>query len=351
MTHPYRHAPDYRRWRTAMSGREAAAIEPFPAGGGQIGAQERIMTAGSCFAQHITRHLRARQLRLVDTEPAHPLLPEATAAACGYGLYSARYGNIYTSRQLLQLLRRCEGRFQPADAFWDDHGAFHDPFRPSIQPGGFASRDELEHDRRMHLDAVRRAFAQMDVLIFTMGLTECWFDRTDGAVYPLCPGTAAGRFDAARHGFVNLGVDEVVDDMTHFLAELRRFNPRARIMLTVSPVPLAATALDRHVLVSTTCSKAVLRVAAETLTRIDGVHYFPSCEIVSADSANFSDDRRSVRESCVQRVMEQFFRHVMPDSPAPPADTPAAEPAFTQRMQDVIDTLCDERHLDPPPRS
>ena len=68
-----------------------------------------------------------------------PLLGEPLAEAQGYGLYSARYGNIYTARQLRQLIDRAYGNFSPVEDIWTQpDGSVLDPFRPSVQPGGFA---------------------------------------------------------------------------------------------------------------------------------------------------------------------------------------------------------------------
>jgi hypothetical protein len=76
-----------------------------------------------------------------------------------------------------------------------------------------------------------------------------------------------------------------VTDMSAFIGSLREVNPKAKVILTVSPVPLFATAVDRHVLVSTTYSKSVLRVAAQALVEsYDYVFYFPAYEIVAGTS-------------------------------------------------------------------
>ena len=224
-----------------MAGRELAAIDPVLPPPWRIGSEAKIVTAGSCFAQHVARHLRDQGYPLFETEPAHPLMPARLAEAYGYGVYAARYGNIYTSRQLLQLWRRATGRMQPVEDCWQQDGGWFDPFRPTIQPGGFSSMREYTEDRRQHFAAVRRAFSEMDVFVFTLGLTECWVSRLDGAAYPVCPGVAAGRFDAERHVLVNLGVQEVVEDLRAFISEVRAIKPRLRLILTVSPVPLAAT--------------------------------------------------------------------------------------------------------------
>jgi len=88
--------------------------------------------------------------------------------------------------------------------------------------------------------------------------------------------------DPAAHEFVNFGVAEIVADMQLFVEKLLGVNPRAKMILTVSPVPLIATYEDRHVLVSNTYSKSVLRVAAEEISKRNPMcDYFPSYEIIT----------------------------------------------------------------------
>lgn len=328
-----------------MAGRSLDGIDPVTPPPFRIKAEDRVVTAGSCFAQHLGRHLGLQGHPFFETEPAHPLMNEETAREFGYGIYSARYGNIYTSRQLLQLWRRATGRFEPEGDAWQQNGAWYDPFRPTIQPHGFPTWQEYSQDRQQHFAAVHRAFTEADVLVFTLGLTECWRSRVDGAAYPICPGVAAGEFDPQKHEMVNLSVDEVVADLEAFLTEVREVNPGLRLVLTVSPVPLAATAEHSHVLEATTYSKSVLRVAADKLAGHDGVYYFPSYEIVQAGGPScFAADRRSVVESAVEHVMVLFQRHVMD------AESPTVAPQHDSSLelsQAVVDTLCDESRLDP----
>jgi len=347
MSHPYLDIPDAQRWSRAMAGRTNEAIDPVSSPPFRIGVGSRVVTAGSCFAQHVARHLREQGHACFETEPAHPLLTPALAEAFNYGIYSARYGNIYTTRQLLQLWRRATGIFVPVGDIWEGTDGWYDPFRPGIQPGGFSSAREYQEDRRQHFAAVRRAFGEMDVFVFTLGLTECWASREDGAVYPLCPGVAAGDYDAGRHVLLNFSVDEVVADLRAFIDEVRQVNPHMRMILTVSPVPLAATAEPRHVLAATTYSKAVLRVAAEQLCRLPDVYYFPAYEIVSAAGPGyFAEDRRTVLEHGVRHVMSLFSRHVLEVSSSTPVV--ASYEDFVQRGKAIVDTLCDEQRLDPP---
>src|SRR4026207_1768634 len=137
--HPYLHAPDYAYWRRAFSGKPVNQIDPVVSFPFKIDRQHKVVTAGSCFAQHISRYLKENGYSYLETEQAHPLIYPEVREKYGYGVFSARYGNIYTSRQLIQLMKRAYGEFTPEDDVWPSNGRFIDPFRPNIQPNGFAT--------------------------------------------------------------------------------------------------------------------------------------------------------------------------------------------------------------------
>lgn len=350
MTHPYQKVADYARWDRGVAAPPPEQVDPVARFPILLTPDRPVVTAGSCFAQHISRHLARAGFNFLITEPGHPLLPDDVRARLNYGVFSARFGNIYTSRQLEQLFRRAHGTFEPVDVAWERaDGRLVDPFRPTIQPGGFSTREELLADRTQHLAAVRRAFEAVSVFIFTLGLTECWASKADGAVFPVAPGVAGGAYDPERHAFVNLSVADVETEMTRFITSLRSVNPAAVVILTVSPVPLAATAIDRHVLVSTAYSKAVLRVAAESLaSSLPEVYYFPSYEIVTAPFSRgryYSEDLRTITEAGVEHVMSLFFRHATDGGHARretrPADA-APAPSKPDALEKALDVLCDE---------
>jgi GSCFA family len=134
-------------------------------------------------------------------------------------------------QQLIQLLRRAYGEFVPVDDVWmRADGRLIDPFRPQIQPNGFASEGEYHADRRQHFAAIQRAVSSLNVFVFTLGLTETWVSCVDGAAYPLCPGVGGGKFDEARHAFVNLSVSEVVADTEAAIDLIRAVNPKACVI-------------------------------------------------------------------------------------------------------------------------
>ena len=351
--HPYKSLADSAYWRRSVAA-TGAAVDPVVGDFPRIKQTDKVATAGSCFAQHVARHLAASGFTYLVTESAHPYVPAQAAREAGYGVYSARYGNIYTTLQLVQLFDRAYGTFTPQEDVWRAPDGQHvvDPFRPTIQPGGFASEREMRADREQHLARVRAMFETLDLLVFTLGLTEAWVSRADGAAFPLCPGVAGGSFDPEVHEFRNLRTKDVRQQIEAFAARLRGVNPAARIILTVSPVPLAATASGNHVLPATLYSKSVLRAAAqEAAEDLDGVFYFPSYEIVTGPQARgrfFAEDLREVTEEGVEQVMRIFLRHAAGEDRPGSVSAPEAGGGhgIDARVDAWVETLCDEAMLD-----
>ncbi|WP_116091952.1 GSCFA domain-containing protein [Sphingomonas crusticola] len=344
MSNPYRDLPDHHYWRRAISATESHLIDPVTASGFRIGPSDRVATAGSCFAQHIARAIAGMGLHYFVAESGEGLSDEE-ARRRQYGLFSARYGNIYTAAQWRQLLEEAFDGRQPVDKAWPGrNGGWIDPFRQTVEPDGFSSREAVAADRELHLAAVRRLVAELDVFVFTLGLTEAWRSRADGSIYPLAPGVAGGSYEPDLHEFVNFSAAEVEADLAAALERMRAINPRVRVLLTVSPVPLIATYEDRHVLVSTAYSKAALRVAADAVSRrFAWVDYFPSYEIITGPATAgvyFEEDMREVNELGVAHVMRVFARHYVAGVPlSAAAPVPELEPGGSN-------VICDEAMIE-----
>jgi hypothetical protein len=332
----------------AGSGVDPVVSVPF-----LIGPRTAVATAGSCFAQHISRTLVSQGFRYLVTETYRG--HDGTADE-NYGVFPARFANLYTARQLLQLFEEAYGFRQPdVDAWIGKAGEAIDPFRPRIQAGGFRSVDLLRADRERHLRAVRQMFERCEVFIFTLGLTETWL-MPDGSALPLAPGVVTGEHCDAR--FHNFRAAEVIADLDLFLQKFAEINPRAKVILTVSPVSLIATYEDRHVLVSTIASKSILRAAADDVCRQHGhVAYFPSYEIIvgpQTAAQYYAPDLREVTADGVSCVMSIFSRHFLtPDES--PAAVAAAEPAAARpaelsqqdkaRLETLAAVVCDEEAI------
>jgi hypothetical protein len=356
MPHPYETLPDDRFWRTAVAERDALEIAGLWKPKWDIRRRTRIVTAGSCFAQHFSKALVARRYRWLDFEPGPAGLTPDQRKDYHYGTFSFRTGNIYTPRMLLQWLTWALTDAVPPDEVWEKDGRFYDPFRPGVEPGGFFSAGEVLASRRETLAAIAAAVRGSHVFVFTMGLTEAWQDKATGVEYAVCPGTVAGEFDEARHGFVNHGFAAMMADMTAALRLMFRANRRILCLLTVSPVPLTATASGQHVLTATSHSKSMLRAVASELTQAQArVDYFPSYEIITHPAYRgrfFAPNLRSVLPEGVDHVMAQFFRDQASrfgsEAPLPPlsvAPVAALEEAQEVELSEAEELRCEEEIL------
>jgi len=322
MSHPYRQQPDRAFWSRAVSAHWNP--EDTVAGTARLlAADDKIVSLGSCFAANLVPYLRHHGFDYVVSEARHPAFGDSPPDNYAYDQFSAAYGNIYTARQFRQLLERALGQFRPREDRWRVDQEIVDPFRPGLL---YRPRSDSEFDvlTNHHLACVKAAFEAATVVIFTLGLTEAWCSRVDGAVFPACPGTVAGRFDPDQHVLDNFGVTEIIEDLAAVDRMLQAFRPGMRLILTVSPVPLVATATTRHVLVASTYSKSVLRVASEAIERQSAhVTYFPAYELVTGPQAPdhfFEPDRRNVSRAGIDHVMSAFLAHCQAGGPRAAGD-------------------------------
>lgn len=341
MTNPYKSQPPKAFWRPAVAERHYADLadlwEPL-----SLRKHHKVATAGSCFAQHIGNNLARRGANFMDMEPAPPLFEtEAEARRWGFGVFSCRYGNIYTTRQLIQLFDEAFGERKPAEIVWEKDGRFFDALRPGIDPVGQDSAETVLALRERHLAKVREMFETLDLFVFTLGLTEGWESLEDGTMFPMAPGTVAGSHDPKKYRFHNLRHAEILADMKGVRERLRAINSGARTLLTVSPVPLTATATDNHVLPAAVYSKSVLRgVAGEMAEDFEDVTYFPSYEIIASHPSGgmfFNPDQRTVNPFGVDYVMTHFFSGSL-----------AEEFRLSETADDdeELDLICDEEKLE-----
>jgi len=361
MSSPYRKQKRYHFWKSVINTDPDTIIidELFtPKSVKWIQPGTLIATAGSCFAQNIRNEIISRGYQYLDVEPPPDKLPLESAKNFGFSIFSARFGNIYTVAQLLQLVYRALGMMDYRE-YWVERGRYFDPVRPTIEPNGFSSIRELELDRKQHNAAVRKLFEKADVFIFTLGLTEAWISKINGIVYPMCPGTAAGTFDSDMCFFKNFRLNEILTDFSQFRELVMKFNPKIKFILTVSPVPLVATAEKHHVIYSNTYSKSVLRTAAgELFQTFDNVDYFPSYEIFTSPnfrSVYYESDIRSPSRRGIEKAMNLFFKSYPQEESPNMAENvvvsnlrkekESAE-QFTIQQQEICDEMLLEEELD-----
>jgi hypothetical protein len=346
MTSAYDNLPATRFWRKTMvegDWLEGLYKPKFP-----ITEKTRVFTAGSCFAQHVGRVLRQSGFDVIDEEPLPVDMPDMPAQQFGYRMYSARFGNIYTLRQLRELVEEAVGDKNAKQAYWEKDGRFFDALRPNVEPTGYPSLEYAKHARTRHLAAIKRGLQRCDLMIFTLGLTECWIDRASKRALPVAPGVIAGDMDATPADFHNLTYNECREDFLEVRRLLQKINPNIRFLLTVSPVPLTATATGAHVLRASTYSKAVLRsVAGALVDEFDDIDYFPSFEVITTHASAgvfFAENLRTVTDEAVSVVMGMFMAAHGRALPAPKRRTAFFERGDTN--QTTSELQCEEELLE-----
>jgi hypothetical protein len=321
MPNPYELLPNTAFWSSAVGHRDPASIDRLWSLKFPLHTNEKVSTAGSCFARHIGSALARHGYSWFDAEPAPPRLSEILRRKFNYGVFSARTGNIYTAALLSQWVDWAVGPSIPPAETWVRAGRYYDPFRPNIEPHGFASQAELSATREATLRALRRVIVESSLLVLTLGLTEAWLNSVTGHVYPVCPGTIAGDFDPASHEFHNYRYDEIWRQINTTFDLIRSLNPGIRFLLTVSPVPLTATASSEHVLVATTYSKSTLIAAAADIARArPDTDYFPAYEIICGSPFKgmfFEPNMRNVSQAGVELVMRNLFQGLQPSDDRP----------------------------------
>jgi hypothetical protein len=326
-------------WKPAVAEVAVADIRPIRAKRFALADDAIVATAGSCFAQNVSRHLKQHtSMRVLETEEIGPEQPP----------FSARYGNIYTSRQLVQLFDEAFHARKPADLMWRRADAtWVDGLRPFMFAAGFMTEADAIAERCSHLAAVRRVFTECTTFVFTLGLTEGWISERDGTVYPVCPGVVSDLVDADRYAFHNFSYAEIVEDIAGLVTRMRQVNPSASIILTVSPVPLTATFTDEHVVVATMHSKSVLRAVCGVVeSEHTNVYYFPSYEIIAGPFTRgmyYASNLRTITDEGIAHVMRVFdatYRADLKRQRVP--EGVAVRPEIALFVNDGTDVICDD---------
>ncbi len=245
-----------------------------------IDKSTQITAFGSCFAANISNWLSERNFRVLNKADD---ATRAYVVTMGEGMV-----NSFVIRQ----------QFEWA---WENR-VFDQPLWHGYKA------EEFGYDEEIRLET-KRIFDDTDVFILTFGLSEVWYDEPTGNVFwRTIPKEV---YDPARHKFRLSTVDENRDNIRAIYDLIRRYRPDAKIIVTLSPVPLIATFRDVSCITANSVSKATLRVAVDevvTDVRDEGrIFYWPSYELVTdVFRSPYKSDRRHVRPVVLNYIMRLF---------------------------------------------
>jgi len=337
MTTPYDKLSNYQFHSKEMVGVHPSRFDPIVSTKINIDKNSKIMTMGSCFAQNLTKWLIKNDFGIMVEE----------ADEQHGGLFSANYGNVYTVAQALQLFHRAFGNWNANEELYQsEQGYYVDPLRPSAIAGGFETTEVALARRNLHESRVKSLFLTAEVLVFTLGLTEAWIRKSDNAVLPIAPGVVAGQFSKDLYDFKNFSFEEVKNALSELINEIYKINPHCQILLTVSPVPLAATYENKHISVASMASKSILRAVVEDVIRcFDHVDYFPSYEVFLTPGIGdgyFEYDNRHVKPAGVEHAMRLFEKHYANKEFREDSNKISSAKLITELYNNVI---CDEEKI------
>lgn len=257
-----------------------------------IDPDTQICAFGSCFAANISHWMARRNYRVLTKDETKK---EAYVISIGEGMV-----NSFVLRQ----------QFEWA---WDER-TFDQPLWHGYDA------EEFGYDEGAKA-VQREIFDTTDVFILTLGLSEVWYDDVTGEVFSRT--IPKDTYDASRHKFRVSTVEENRDNIEAIYQLIRKHRPDAKILFTLSPIPLIATFRDNSAITSNSVSKAVLRVAVDEVCRAhkdEGyLYYWPSYEIVmDVFHLPYKQDRRHVEEAVLRYIMTEFEHRWCKDAAVPP---------------------------------
>lgn len=247
--------------------------------GWKIDHQSKLMLVGSCFAENIGQ--RMLQLKFqVDLNPFGTLYnPQSIAKS----LRLLMDGKTYTQADLVE-----------HDGVWHsfDH---HSRFSSTNQQQTLDGINEQLSRSAKHLK-------ESEFLILSLGTAWIFELKRTGQIVSNCHKLPATGFKRLR-----LTPGEIVEEYRELILALWRFNPKLKILFTVSPI--------RHWkdgAVENQLSKASLLLAVDRLITGFGEEqcaYFPSYEIVMdelRDYRFYAPDMLHISEQAVDHIWQKF---------------------------------------------
>jgi len=254
-----------------------------------------ISSIGSCFAVEIANHLSKNGYN-------YPLMQDEMTQE---RKSSADWGAVYNVPCMKQIYQYSFESFNPIVRWWEKGNYVIDPFRRDIA----YDKNRKEKFFKRHAQNSYKILNNVEVMIFTLGMSEVWRDKRDKSTFwRVVP---KRLYDKNIHEFHIMTVDEIIDDLYEIKRIINTYNPKCKMILTVSPVPFFATfRQDTDVISANFNSKATLKVAVDQFIRnTKNTYYFPSYEYTLFNHINpYKKDNRHVSPKVVNNIMKLFER-------------------------------------------
>lgn len=294
----------------------------------RIAPNAPIFTMGSCFTRVVENALIGLGRNVLLQPFGLPIDAFERRNSTFTGTRSRTCFNKYDVHAMSHEIRRVldnktyenEGLIEIGPDRW------FDPHASMLRPTDLATALR----NRQHIKDATAQIRKAAVVILTLGLTESWVDTATGLAMNVAPPPQWLASNSGRFQFIDHGYESILSELLDTIDFIRRNgNNAVKFILTVSPIPMAATFRALDILVAHTASKAVLRaVADEAQRRLDHVDYFPAYELVvhSSREVVWQQDNMHVESAAANHVVGSFCR-------AYGLDAGAARPSGPQSTQ------------------
>jgi hypothetical protein len=274
----------------------------------KIDKSSQIYTIGSCFARNVEKALVANDVNVPtwDVNIDKNIYKAKTE-------YHNTVLNKYNPYSMAAEINTC---LQPehvpgADLIQLAEDKYYDPQTSHTRVMTLKEALKL----REEMVRLSKKIISSDYIFMTLGMSETWWLTNENLAFNLFPAEIIKQIRSKIH-FQNATVNETVQVLQEAITNLQSINPKVKVIITVSPVPMRVTFTDQDVVSANTYSKSVLRCAAHELAMAnDFVDYFPSYEMVtnSARDKTWAQDMVHVNSSIVSKVIATFVQRYIAD--------------------------------------
>jgi len=264
----------------------------------------KFASIGTCFAEEFSKFISTqyKYLEYLKTED-------------NVFYASANWGRVYTLPNLQQIIEYSLTNKHNVLIEQSKTKGFFDPFR-EYSVGYKKNANEASASILEHREASRYVFLNAQILVITIGQNEGWFDNFEKIVWA----TAPFSYDLTdentkRFTYTEFSYSKNIKCLDEIINTLTKFNPKIKIILTVSPVAAEATFTQNNIITQSFAGKCTLRAVVHDIIKMhkDCVYYFPSFEMVFCKNQNsFRSDNRHVKKMKVRSIFK-FFDKILKD--------------------------------------
>ncbi len=263
-----------------------------------------VYAAGSCFARNIEKNLLLNGMNLLFNPEEIRQRPEFEVENTAY---RENFLIKYNTPTILNDIFHAGNEGEDRRLVYElSPGQFFD-----ARLGAYPLTDfDTIMARRQFIRQKSREIGNCACVIFTLGLSEAWFDIEAGEYLNYFPDL---RFVNNHRRSLELHILDYDQHVALLRKAINMLKERGveNVVITVSPVPLISTFTEEDVVVANEYSKAALRAAAAAVCAETGADYFPSYEMVKYSDRQYAwrGDARHVTDPMVAEVTGRFVRN------------------------------------------